>query len=323
MRKPYYILYIILLLLLTACGSNTNTSSDSGAVSFKIKLARPATANLTSYLTGNDICIDYGVATVTAIVTDSSGKAVASGSWSCSLHHGTITGIPAGNNYTVNLQGKDSNSTVTWSGEKTGISIRRGTTTSAGTIAMTYVGSDTTAPTVTSTSPSDSTPTVPVTTLLTATFSEKMAISSVNTNTFKLTNGPTPVSGSVTYDSNTKKAIFIPATNLSYSTTYTATITTGVEDMAGKNMEADKTWSFTTEVQPTSAPSVPTGVKATAGNGQATITWDAVAGATSYNIYWSTTASITKGTGTKISGVTSPYIHTGRTNGTTYYYVVT
>ncbi len=206
---------------------------------------------------------------------------------------------------------------------KAGISISRGTTTSAGTIAMAYVGSDANAPTVTSTAPADSAPTVPVTTLLTATFSEKMALSSVNSNTFKLTNGTTPVSGSVTYDSNTKKAIFIPATNLSYSTTYTATITTGVEDMAGNNMQADKAWSFTTETQPTSAPFAPTGILATAGNGQATITWDAVTGATSYNIYWSTTAGVTKATGTPIQSVTSPYIHTGRNNGTTYYYVLT
>ena len=57
--------------------------------------------------------------------------------------------------------------------------------------------------------------------------------------------------------------------------------------------------------------------------GRPTITWDAVTGATSYHIYWSTTSGVTKGTGTKISGVTSPYIHSGRNNGTTYYYVVT
>ena len=71
------------------------------------------------------------------------------------------------------------------------------------------------------------------------------------------------------------------------------------------------------------APIAPTGVTATAGDGQATISWNAVSGATSYNIYWSTTSGVTKSTGTKISNVTSPYAHTGRANGTTYYYVVT
>ncbi len=70
-------------------------------------------------------------------------------------------------------------------------------------------------------------------------------------------------------------------------------------------------------------PSAPTGVTANAGDGQATISWNTVSGATSYNIYWSTTSGVTKTTGTKITGTISPYTHTGLTNGTTYYYVIT
>jgi sugar lactone lactonase YvrE len=69
--------------------------------------------------------------------------------------------------------------------------------------------------------------------------------------------------------------------------------------------------------------STPTSVVATAGNSQVTVSWYGVSGATSYNIYWSTSSGVTKLSGTKISNVTSPYTHTGRTNGTTYYYVVT
>jgi len=74
---------------------------------------------------------------------------------------------------------------------------------------------------------------------------------------------------------------------------------------------------------PTGVPSAPTGVTATAGDGKVTISWSAVSGATSYNIYHSTTSGVTKTTGTKITGVTSPYTHTGLTNGMTYYYLVT
>jgi hypothetical protein len=70
-------------------------------------------------------------------------------------------------------------------------------------------------------------------------------------------------------------------------------------------------------------PDAPTGISASAGDGQVTIGWDDVSGATSYNIYWSTTEDVTKDTGTKIADATSPYTHTGLTNGTTYYYVVT
>jgi fibronectin type 3 domain-containing protein len=70
-------------------------------------------------------------------------------------------------------------------------------------------------------------------------------------------------------------------------------------------------------------PATPTGVAATAGNGEVTISWTNVAGATSYNIYWANTAGVTPGTGTKIANATSPHVHTGLTNGTPYYYVVT
>jgi hypothetical protein len=54
-----------------------------------------------------------------------------------------------------------------------------------------------------------------------------------------------------------------------------------------------------------------------------TLTWDAVAGASSYNLYWRTTTGVTKWNGTKIAGVTNPYNQTGLTPGTTYYYVLT
>ncbi len=69
----------------------------------------------------------------------------------------------------------------------------------------------------------------------------------------------------------------------------------------------------------------PVNVKAAAGNEQVTITWDSVDGATSYNIYWSDAAGVTKATGTKIAEATSPYVHlTGEgSNGKTFYYVIT
>ena len=70
-------------------------------------------------------------------------------------------------------------------------------------------------------------------------------------------------------------------------------------------------------------PVAPMGVTATASPGSAAIGWTAVAGATSYNIYYSTTAGVTKGTGTKVAGVTSPKVVNGLINGTTYYFVVT
>ena len=70
-------------------------------------------------------------------------------------------------------------------------------------------------------------------------------------------------------------------------------------------------------------PAAPTGVTATAGHGEATINWDNVAGATSYNIYYSTTAGVSTVTASRFTGVSSPYVATGLNNGTPYYFVVT
>jgi hypothetical protein len=75
-------------------------------------------------------------------------------------------------------------------------------------------------------------------------------------------------------------------------------------------------------VPPVAVPPVPTGVTALAGNAQATISWNASAGATSYNIYWDKVSPVTTAS-PKIAGAASPYIHTPLTNGFKYYYAVT
>jgi outer membrane protein assembly factor BamB len=68
-------------------------------------------------------------------------------------------------------------------------------------------------------------------------------------------------------------------------------------------------------------PLPPTNLTATAGNEQVTLTWNASIGATSYNVYESTTSG---GPYTKINSTkNTSYTVTGLTNGTTYYFVVT
>ncbi|TVY00333.1 hypothetical protein FPZ49_33150 [Paenibacillus cremeus] len=68
------------------------------------------------------------------------------------------------------------------------------------------------------------------------------------------------------------------------------------------------------------APAAPANVRATAGNGQVTLSWDAVSGAASYHVQWSTDGL----TYTNLaSGLTATsYLHTQVTNGTKYYYKV-
>lgn len=73
----------------------------------------------------------------------------------------------------------------------------------------------------------------------------------------------------------------------------------------------------------TAVPSAPWGVKAAGAEGRITISWTPDPSATSHNIYWSTSPGVTPLTGTKIAVSTANYVHTGLSDATTYYYVVT
>jgi Bacterial Ig-like domain len=107
---------------------------------------------------------------------------------------------------------------------------------------------DTVAPTVDSVSPAN-TATANVTTNVTATFSEAMSTSSISGQsvTVKEQGSSSLVEGTVSYDSTTKKATFDPSTNLAPNTTYTATISTGMKDLAGNALEQNFSWTFTTK----------------------------------------------------------------------------
>jgi len=99
------------------------------------------------------------------------------------------------------------------------------------------------APTVTLKVPASGAVTVDRNANVTATFSEAMAPLTINTTTFTLKQGTTPVTGTVIYAGTT--ATFNPAIVLAGSTVYTATISTGAKDIAG-NAIALTTWNFTT-----------------------------------------------------------------------------
>ena len=99
-------------------------------------------------------------------------------------------------------------------------------------------------PTVLSTSPSSGATGVPRNASVTATFSEPMAPATINATTFKLAVGSNPVPGTVSYSGTV--ATLIPTATLASNTTYTATITTGAQDLSGNGLKATVTWSFTT-----------------------------------------------------------------------------
>ncbi|OAI52842.1 hypothetical protein AYO44_16410 [Planctomycetaceae bacterium SCGC AG-212-F19] len=80
-------------------------------------------------------------------------------------------------------------------------------------------------------------------------------------------------------------------------------------------------FTATDEIGP-SVPPTPTGLAAVAGNAQVLLAWAASSGATSYNIYRSTTSGGEGATPYRTGVTTTSFTDTGLANGTTYYYQV-
>ena len=107
---------------------------------------------------------------------------------------------------------------------------------------------DRTAPTVISTAPANLAAGVERTATVSATLSEPVLGTSVTPTTFTVTANGTAVQGTRTVDGAI--VTFTPSALLAYSTTYTATLTTGIEDVAGNGLATARSWTFTTVANP-------------------------------------------------------------------------
>lgn len=111
---------------------------------------------------------------------------------------------------------------------------------------------DTAPPIVTGIAPASGATGIVRSSSMTATFSEAMDTTTVNTNTVQLrTGGGVLVTASVAYDTTSHVVTLKPSATLAAQTTYTVTIHGGgtdprVKDLAGNALAADSTWSFKT-----------------------------------------------------------------------------
>jgi len=98
---------------------------------------------------------------------------------------------------------------------------------------------------------------------------------------------------------------------------------------AGSSSAVVLSGTFTLTRTSGGGPQPPGGVTGSAANGSVTVSWSAVAGATSYNFYFATQSGVTPANyatlpgGTRVTSVSSPYTLTGLSNGTAYFIVVT
>lgn len=113
---------------------------------------------------------------------------------------------------------------------------------------------DSTAPSVTSTSPAAGAANVAINTKITAVFSEPMDTKSVTATSFTLQLNGAAVAGAVTSPGTGATATFTPSASLSPISTYTATLSTTLVDLAGNALTSAVTWTFQTNSSASQGP---------------------------------------------------------------------
>jgi len=104
---------------------------------------------------------------------------------------------------------------------------------------------DTTAPTISSTTPEASATLVARNSIITAVFDEDIFAQTVDSSSFTLAKSSS-VDGMVTFDGVTNVATFSPSSELAILANYTVTLSTAITDLSGNALTTDYNWSFTT-----------------------------------------------------------------------------
>jgi hypothetical protein len=128
--------------------------------------------------------------------------------------------------------------------------VTTGVTSLAGTpLGATYIWKFTTItppPVVVATVPVNGATGVPVTQVLVATFNEAMSCTPFPAAAFIVVEGPNAVRVPGTIGCSGAVVTFTPAASLAFNTVFTATITTGAQDLAGTPLANNYVWSFRT-----------------------------------------------------------------------------
>jgi hypothetical protein len=251
----------LIFILLVGCGGGSNLSesdfSDAGNININIQWRYETAEALGASLArapsfSGNVCEDYLITSINCTIYDASNDQLAMETWPCADRSGTIA-VKAGSGLSLVLEGVVEDE-VLWSGQQTEITVTADDTTNVN-IEMRYIGGDETAPEVESVFPSAvEAENVSLNTVLTATFNEDVVSASLNPSTFTLENNSGFLSGSIVYSDITRTVTFTPDALLDANTLYTASLTTGVEDLAGIQLASDYSWSFETGAGPDNTP---------------------------------------------------------------------
>jgi hypothetical protein len=118
----------------------------------------------------------------------------------------------------------------------------------------TGASADVTSPTVSAVSPTNGATGLCLSSTISATFDEPMDPTTINAATFTVTDAGAAVAGQVSYDSTAHIASFVPTNAAGLGTSRPLVVTvksggTGVKDLAGNAMAADRVFGFTTGTQ--------------------------------------------------------------------------
>ena len=236
---------IMLTVFVAGCDSDSNKSSTSPMVPAVTVTSTDPADTATSVPLNSKVVANFSEA-MDATTVDTSSFTVVGATGPA------LTG-------TVSVDANSNSATFTSGSNFSGDTLYTATITAAAKsvsgelLAEDYVWSftsgsaaDMTAPIVSSTNPADAATGFALNRNITAMFSETLDPASVNPDSFTLTadSGATSVSGTVSYSK--KLAAFNPESNLAASTVYTATLTTGVTDLAGNALAANYVWTFET-----------------------------------------------------------------------------
>ena len=329
-----------------SCSSSTTSAIDGNNTITLVSLSEGTYSNCTITVTDSAENVSKSL-TITSFIVDLTAATLAEVTAVTTLTYDntpdyTFSSSEAG---TITYGGSCSSSTTSATTDNNTItlnSLSDGTfsyctitvTDSAGNSVTRNINSfviDTTAPTVSSISPTDNQSSVSITDNITVTFSEAMDNTSVITNTDNTTcSGTLRLSSdnfsscirmsSAPASSNSNKTFTLdPYDNLTRLTTYLTGVTTGVKDTAGNTLSSQYETSsgFTTL-----SLSAPSNLIAIGSAGQVTLDWNAVSGANGYTVYWDNTTGMSSSSTAITSISTDNYTHSSLDNGSTYYYKV-
>jgi hypothetical protein len=243
------------LISLSGCGDKAGKTGgqapESGGLQLRLKWAPtpaepPNARALTDSPSGN-VCEDYDIESIRARLTSADDEQVAAATWECAAHSGRLEGIRAGSGYKVTVDGIIE-AEACWQGEALNLEILGGLTTPV-EIEMHYLSCsrDLPPPEVASVSPAENDAAVPVNARISATFATPMVVASILAESaFTVWAGAVAVEGEVAYDEASRTATFTPQSDLAANTSFTARISSRVENTNGDTMPGGYTWTFTT-----------------------------------------------------------------------------